>query len=102
MPQQLSFAALDLKQIDLYPNDDSFMLWCENTSAGPEEAIRNANQYYRQKYGKPVRIKLPLRWLKKDRAMIDVAPLIKAIGLSIVTDKTVPPKHVAVYGSLEE
>ncbi|MEA2008194.1 MAG: hypothetical protein U9O54_03660 [Chloroflexota bacterium] len=108
MTQQLSFddfttATAIATSAPIIGDPSNFMLWYENTDAKPEQAIKNASQYYLRKYGiAPVRVVLPLKWREKDHSTIKIKPLEEALGLVVTTSKVIITKHVAVYSSLEE
>ncbi len=92
MAQQMT---LNLKNM---PKNGEFMLWHEDTKATVEEAIRNANRYYYQKYGvEPARVVLPPKWQRTDKTTIKSEPLEKILNLIVETNQMMLPKHVAVY-----
>lgn len=93
-----------LKQLTLDFDDDNgssaggFMLWYEKNKATPEQAIKNAERYFCQKYERqPHRVVLPLIWKGHGENSIETEPLEESLGLIVETDKTILPKHVAVY-----
>ena len=97
MTQQLTLA------LGTENTNHEFMLWYEKSKASPEQAIKNASQYYFQKYERqPHRVVLPPSWQGKGGHLIATEPLEESLGLVVETAKTLLPKHVAVYPGEEE
>lgn len=83
--------------------ESEHMLWYEDTDAGPEQAIRNAEKHYLQKYGlEPTQVVLPLKWHHDDKTIIKSKPLEETLGLDVNTDSLLQTRHVAVYAKQKE